>query len=211
MLFESALGNWDLSIYDGLSMGKIYGEIYHLVVLLMNLILLLNLIIAILSTTFSTLEPKSLALYYDGVIEAMPQYQYDKFYGALICSFPPVNLLICPFMFCFTYSKNEYFLRRLNRTLLHIVYFPVALIIYAIFLPLSTLLIPFAYLFSLFQKGRRLLIDKKTDKGKLLLDLVIYLFAGLPLLIVALFTDSFYFFKHLYALEPEKLSQYNQP
>jgi len=72
MLFESAIGSWDFSIYDDLSIGKIYGEIYHIIYLMVNLILFLNLVIAILSNTFGVLEPKSLALYYDGVIEAIP-------------------------------------------------------------------------------------------------------------------------------------------
>jgi hypothetical protein len=73
----------------------------------MNLILLLNLIIAILSSTFGVFEPLSLALYYDGVIEAIPMYKYSSTYGALVLSFPPFNCLIFPFTPFFLFVKDK--------------------------------------------------------------------------------------------------------
>ena len=74
MFFESSMGEWDLTIYDNLKLGASVGQIFHLLVIILNLILLLNLVIAILSETYVRFADKSLGLYYDGVIEAIPAY-----------------------------------------------------------------------------------------------------------------------------------------
>jgi hypothetical protein len=79
-------------------MGETFGVIFQIIVLLMNGVVLLNLIIAILANTFNIFEPKSLALYYDGIIEAIPMYKYNKTYSALNCAFPPFNCLMVPFL-----------------------------------------------------------------------------------------------------------------
>jgi hypothetical protein len=52
---------------------------------MMNLVMLLNLIIAILSNVYTVYEPKSVALYYNGIIDAIPMYKYDKEFGSLVC------------------------------------------------------------------------------------------------------------------------------
>lgn len=57
MLFETAIGDWDLTMYENLALGKYVGIFFHITVLLMNLVLLLNLIIAILSNTYMVFEP----------------------------------------------------------------------------------------------------------------------------------------------------------
>lgn len=85
MLFETAIGEWDLTMYDDLGIGRYIGVMFHVIVLMMNLVLMLNLIIAILSNTYMIFQPQSLALYYDGVIEAIPMYKYSKEYGAMVC------------------------------------------------------------------------------------------------------------------------------
>ena len=55
--FEASLGNWMLKIYDGLTLGDMTGEIFHLVSVTINMILMLNLVIAILSETYARLAP----------------------------------------------------------------------------------------------------------------------------------------------------------
>jgi len=79
-------------------MGRHFGEIFHIIVIILNMVLLINLVIAILSETYTRLSEQKLGLYYDGVIEVIPAYKYRKFYGALIAACPPFNLLILPFL-----------------------------------------------------------------------------------------------------------------
>ena len=51
--FESALGNWYNTIYDDLSLGPTFGQAFHLLSVVLNLILMLNMVIAILMETFA--------------------------------------------------------------------------------------------------------------------------------------------------------------
>jgi len=85
MLFEAALGQWDLTIYENVSIGKYFGIMFHIVFLMINLVMLLNLIIAILANIYNIYEHKSLAIYYDSIIESIPMFRYSKEYGSLVC------------------------------------------------------------------------------------------------------------------------------
>ena len=57
MFFEASLGNWLLIIYSELTIGNEVGEIYHVIVVIVNMVLMLNLVIAILSETYARLSP----------------------------------------------------------------------------------------------------------------------------------------------------------
>ena len=76
MFFESALGNWDFSIYDEVDseLKRWYGITFHIIVLLVNMLLLLNLVIAIMSDTYALYEKVMLGLFSQGIIEAIPSY-----------------------------------------------------------------------------------------------------------------------------------------
>jgi hypothetical protein len=56
LLFQSSLGIWDLTIYDDFFLGKYVGQVFHLIVILINMVLLINLVIAILSETYQRLS-----------------------------------------------------------------------------------------------------------------------------------------------------------
>lgn len=43
------------------------------------------------------------------------------------------------------------------------------------------------------------------------MEFVIFFFLGLPILLISLFTDSFYFFLHLYDSDITKMSSYDRP
>ncbi|CDW83264.1 transient receptor potential cation subfamily member 4 [Stylonychia lemnae] len=211
MLVQSSLGQWDLSIYDNLSLGAIYGKIYHLIFLIVNLVMLLNLMIAILSTTFSNLHSLQLALYYDEIIEAIPQYKYDKVYGSLICAIPPTNILMFPFTliyFCIT-DKDK--LTRINSFLVKIAYSPKILIITPFFIVGNLISMPFAYIFTLLHLVKNLFSHKYKDKQQLLKQTAIFLTLGLPFLIITQITDLLVFMKHLFSRQNERLSQFQKP
>jgi len=134
-----------------------------ILVLMMNLVLLLNLIIAILSNTFMIFEPKSLALYYDGVIDNISMYKYSKGFGALICGSPPFNLLVIPFMPFYIFMPVHK-LYKLNSYLMYYMYAPVFLFSVCSFLFLNIVMIPFGYVHSIFFKLNILVFDVSKDK-----------------------------------------------
>ena len=159
MLYETAIGDWDLKMYEQLATGKYVGVLFHVIVLMMNLVLLLNLIIAILSNTYMIFQPKALALYYDGVIEAIPMYKYSKEYGALICGQPPFNTLIAPLVPFFTFMECNEKTRRYNQLLLHILFIPIMIFSSISFIALNLLIMPVGYFWSLIYKINILLTD----------------------------------------------------
>eukprot|EP00347_Sterkiella_histriomuscorum_P018277 403346125 len=210
MFIQGALGNWDLNIYDNLLIGKQFGQIYHLAFLIFNMILLVNLIIAILSTTFAILHEKQLALYYDGIIEAIPQYKYDRTYGSLVCSFPPFNILVLPFTLVFAFYKNEFFLQKLNNGLLHISYFPVFLTMLVIFIALNLILIPLAYLYAIGVKIQRV-IEIENHRLQNLTNLFVFLVFGLLMLVISQFFDIVNFIRQSYSQQYDKLQNSIKP
>lgn len=113
-LICAALGNWDSSVFDRsnwdifiqpyLTNNDIYsGKVFLLLFQVFNSVILLNFVIAVLSATYSQLSPLSIGLYYDTLINTIQTKKYDKYYGALTCSYQimsPLVLIIAPF-FCF--------------------------------------------------------------------------------------------------------------
>lgn len=134
---------------------------------MMNLVLLLNLIIAILSNTFMIFEPKSLSLYYDGVIDNISMYKYSKGFGSLICGSPPFNILMLPFLpFYMIYSQQK--LLKINKALMWYVYAPVLVVSTMVFFAINTVLLPIGYCASLFFKINILVRDVQKSKKQLL-------------------------------------------
>lgn len=129
-----------------------FGIVFHVVVVIMNLILLLNLVIAILTETYIRFSKVQLGLYYDGVVDAISNLKYDKRYGAMITAIPPFNLLTFITTPIFMLTKNPRRLKKINHTLTLISYLPIAFILVVIFTVLNVILIPFAYIFAVAHK-----------------------------------------------------------
>ena len=186
MFFESSLGNWDFSIYEDESMSlgkKWYGILFHMTVLLVNMLLLLNLVIAIMSDTYSAFATVKLGLFSQGIIEAIPSYKNDKHYGFLISAFPPFNLLtmLClPFMLCIKNRKKK---DAFNMTICKICYLPVMFFTSLAFIIMNLLLVPFAYGKSLAHKYR--LYKNHNSAAYYRNKFLCYIFTGIPMLIIA--------------------------
>lgn len=104
MYFDSSLGSWDPSVYNGrdifgdpMNMQTNIGMVFLAIFLLINLVLLLNFVIALLSGTFSNYEDKQLGLYYEVIVAMFPVMEYDNRYGSIVCAQTPFNLMILPF------------------------------------------------------------------------------------------------------------------
>ena len=211
LLLESSLGQWDMNMYDGLSLGKYVGVIFHCFFLLMNLVMLLNLIIAILSNVYDTYQPKSLALYYDGVIESIPMFKYNKEYGSLICGQPPFNALVFPFIWAYSYMDGTEKTRRYNQLLLNILYFPIAVALIGIFIAGNLAMLPFAYIWSILHKINIFFKDMQRSKLEMTLELLFFIIVGPVFLFISQFRDLFYFVQQLYTQKIDKLSSYKRP
>ena len=212
MFFESSLGNWDFTMYEEEVIGSEakhwYAVIFHITVLLVNMLLLLNLVIAIMSDTYRIYSEVMLGLFSQGIIEAIPSYKNDIRYGALISAPPPFNLLtmiFClPMMLC---VKERSKLEKFNLGVCKIIYFPVVCCTSIYFIIANFLMIPFAYCKCIIHKYK---LYKKTDKMPYYRNsLIAYIFIGIPLLIIAQFTDLYWFIKHSYMWKMQKVQESN--
>ena len=162
----------------------------------MNLILMINLLIAIMSDAYASLSEVRTGLYWGFVIKEMPKIAYDAHYGTL-CMFPFIftwiSLLSVPFLY---YIKDRRALKLINNICFNIVYFPFALVLLVIFITVNAVLIPFAYLKTLIHKSSLLSRYKSCNHG---LKLLIYIFLGIPFLVLAQFTDAVRFLRHTYS------------
>jgi len=93
MYFEASLGTWSLSVYEGHDINGepltgLYnlGVVWHVLILLINMVLFLNFVIAILSSTFAYYETKKLGLYYEVIVGLFPSMEFDERYGAVVCA-----------------------------------------------------------------------------------------------------------------------------
>lgn len=207
MFFATAMGEFDLEMYE--EMGptkKYYGIAFHVIVILCNLLLMLNLVIAIMSDTYSRFAQVQLGLYSNGIIEAIPSYKNDKRYGGLIVMTPPINMFayfLWPFYHCI---KDKSRLKSFNHGVSVVIYFPFGCFFTMVFMACCLVMTPIAWIkivihkFSLGgQPGQRLYI----------LSGIFYALFGLPILVVTALVDSVWFFKHLYQWDMPKAGDSN--
>jgi len=92
--FESAMGSWDLSVYDSKKFGhkgnnneiSLFGRTWHIIYILLNVVILLNFIIAILANTYAVYQEIAKGLFYNMLIATFPIYQWDEVYGFIVCA-----------------------------------------------------------------------------------------------------------------------------
>ena len=163
-LFGASLGNFDQSIFGTmLTIEPEWGEIYMVLFLITQFILLLTLLVAMLSNTYAELQPQSKALQSIEIATMINVKREDERYGSLVSAFPGMDLLLIPFLPYFMLAENP---KRLN-DILYKVEFTVCQVIAAVlFLLAEALMIPMAYLITLFIKVKRLCSRAKTRKRK---------------------------------------------
>lgn len=150
-LFLASIGDFDIDEMASkvIFVSKTYMEILMTVFLVCNLIILLNLLIAILSDTYNIFKAKSTELYLYQIAKLKGTNSMDdERYSALIAGQVPFNLLVIPFVPFLIFFKSK----RLNTFVLHILYLPIGILCFLEFICISTLLIPVAYIMSVFVK-----------------------------------------------------------
>lgn len=193
LMFTSALGDWNFTIYEEIPEEKRFTAImFHLIVICITMLILLNLVIAIFSDTYARLTEVRLGLFSQGIIEAMPMYKNDKYYGALISATPPFNVLIFLLTPLFLVIKDKTALKYINSFLLRLCYLPVVLILTVIFVVANLILLPFAYVKVVIHK---FILLYRTNESDCLVNAFIFLIFGLLILLVTQITDLYYFLK----------------
>lgn len=150
-MMYAALGFYDTAWFDDIGKTRIFGIIFLMVYLVVNVLLLMNYVIAIMTDRYTALQESRLGLFYDGLVSSMAEYKCDSSYGFLITNFlplNPLNLLLAPL---FVYTKKEN-LKKLNWGLMVAGYCPIALFVTIIFFVLNVVFVPLAYVVAIFKK-----------------------------------------------------------
>ena len=202
--FGTALANYDFSDFDDLDLGPMVGKIFVVFSLIINAVVLLNFIIAILADTYSNLMSNKLGLYYDVVISKINIYEDDEFYGGLVVGIPPFNVLAILMAPVYWYVSDQKLLKKINDTFTKVIFAPVALSFTALFMAMNLILLPFAYLAAILKKAKLVNMklpgknktgdrvrDLRSDQPSL--DLLTFIFLGLPLLILGQVKDAYIF------------------
>lgn len=167
LMFGTGMGNYNLALYNDLSLGKVFGEAFVIISVIINNVVLLNFVIAIQADTYSRFSEESLGIYYDGIITRIPIYEDDMHYGGLIVGTPPFNVLgiiMIPFYWC---VRDERKLRRCNDIITKIMFSPIAIIVTILFIVLNMCLLPFAYIMAIITKIK-ILRNKNAFKDSII-------------------------------------------
>jgi len=116
-------------------------------------------LIAILSTTYASLEEKKVVLYINEILKLRSSLEYEKRASGLVSAFPPWNifpLILSPFYF---FIKDT---RKFNEIVCHICYFPVLILIVIIFIIGNLIVLPLAYFKGILVK-LQFLFNKKVE------------------------------------------------
>jgi hypothetical protein len=117
-LIQGALGAWDINVFllprkysceDGDITNCYYkprpfydqyiGLVFMLIYLILNLVIIINLVVAILATTYNEYSEFQRGLYYDTLIQELPNNLYHKHYGCMVVApsiLSGVMLLLSP-------------------------------------------------------------------------------------------------------------------
>ena len=211
-ILGTSAGNYDLTVFKDLTNESFVrpGQLFLVIVIIVNAIIMINFIIAILADTYSKYMKSALGLYYDGVIQRIPLYEDDNRYGGLIIGSPPFNvaaIVLVPFYFCI---EDERRLISINEKFNKAIYAPIALLSAIFFAVINILLMPLAYIVAMFtkitllrslsqkQKQSSVKPSKKSKKIKekvvanpsksaneVCKDLIVFILFGLPFLLGA--------------------------
>lgn len=198
-LFAASFANYDPTIYaNSQNVEPFVGYIFISVYLIVSSVLLLNFLIAILSTTYSSIQEQKNGLYIQEVIQHMQRNGYHPKYSSLVTATVPFNILFLPLTPLIISTKSE----TLNNIIQHVQYSPLAIIVVLIFFIFTLLFVPFAYVVHLFNKFRKSLFYSKGDCAKghcwYIIDLLLFLPFGFFILLFSVFIDTYNFASHLY-------------
>lgn len=206
-VINTSIGSFDFGIFELISASdnflKLFGDLYTIAIVIIFKILILNFIIAILSNTYSLFDTKSQGLYLSKILNTRDEMKYDENYSAFLLVMAPLNIFVVPFVPYAMLTKPN---RKINNFLSTIQYSFYIIIVYSVFAICSLLMIPIAFLKPLTHKFHTLL-KASSFKTRIVafIDFTVYAFLGIPLLIMCMFSDFYYFWANNFRSNLKKI------
>jgi hypothetical protein len=189
---NASFGGYDLSVFNIYAPDRPFirgfGIGFILVFVFLNMLILLNVLIAMMADTYSLMTSLRKGLYNNGIIRQVVAYKPRKDYGGLLINVPPFSVIAFILLPVYIFVKDRAVLEKLTYGFSFAFYSFVLLILSIYYIIANLVMTPFAYLFTTAHK-MSLLCKGRIHACTFLLQLL----AGLPMLIVAQFTDLFTF------------------
>jgi len=205
-VIDASLGNYDITIFDKIPSENMasFGKIYMISIIIMFNILLMNLIIAILANTYSNFESGSTGLYLSKILSTRDEVEYDQNYGAFLSAMPPINILQLPFIVpAMSIRQGTPLLIQMNDYVMVSQYILFMCIFKGLFIVVSLVLIPFAYLIGIVDKLRTL-AAQKDPKSKIMNNFMFIPF-GIPILLCDFMVDLLYFWRNNFRVDLQEI------
>ena len=162
----------------------------------LNILILLNVVIAMMADTYAAMTSFKQGIYNHNILKTAPSYKLDKRYGGLTILSGPgalISFLAMPF---YVFIKDRKRLESFNKGFYVGVYTIISLIISTIFLALSFICLPFAYLKTCAHKIKLWQIGNIT-----VCEAIFYILLGLPMGLAQNFFDLWAFLKSSWKME----------
>jgi hypothetical protein len=197
-VLDASIGNYDFTIFQNEIKDKVwlvyFGNIYTMIIVISFNILILNLIIAILSNTYNMFDHRSKGLYLSKILNARDELQFNLHYGSILLTMTPLNVVVLPFIPYALFFQPSV---KLNNLLMFAQYSILINVFFMIFIIGSVIMIPLAYLKGILVKVNHALRSiRKVDKIKNWSKFFFYIVFGIPILILNLLTDFYYFWRN---------------
>jgi hypothetical protein len=147
--------------------------------------------IAILSNTYQIFDKKASGLFLSKILTSRDDMAFDENYGAFLLTMTPINVVVLPFVPYAIMTKPS---AKLNKMIMILQYSVFIVICYIVFLIGSICLIPLAYFKSISSKFQGVMkLNNIIKKLMGTAECLIYILIGIPLLVLGLVSDFYYF------------------
>jgi len=179
------------------------GKVFLFFVVVMFSLLILNLIIAILSNTYNIFDPKSNGLFLSKILASRDELQYDENYGAFLTSLTPLNFITLPFVpFAVLQKANPI----MNNIVMQLQYIMLMSIMFVLFIGVSAILMPFAFLKSLLLKFKLVFSQNATSDTVIkLVEFIIFFTLGIGIMLLTFLADCYYFWANMFRNKLKKI------
>jgi hypothetical protein len=168
---------------------RLFGQLFIIVNVIVFNILLLNLIIAILANTYNLFDLRSSGLFLSEILNKRDELLYDESYGAFLAAIPPINAIQFPMIpAAVLLRKGHPMLIMINDYIMKIQYCMFMLVFFAIFIVVSIVLIPVAWVMGCIDKSKHPSRDKMDNIVNLMFFII-----GPVILFFDVIADLYYF------------------
>ena len=206
-LFKAGWGlNFSYGTFANSRFSRFWGDLFLTIYLVLTVLLLANLLAAMLNTAYRAYGGSKKGLMIKQTLQVRAFTEADKRYSCLISAPPPLHALnFLYFMLLLELRRPE----RLNLFVLHLQYVPVMIVSTVLYIAYNAVLLPFAFAkvavhkFALIFSGRVHQL-RRSNRADRVGSAILFLFAGLPILLLDFLVDIVVFLRHLYWNDLEK-------